>query len=254
MTRGFLRVHHLTMPEEPGSSLKELSEGLKSILERIADFFDIFDLSFIVSGATAISAFAFWGWRAGVSFPVVPPGWVQVISLVIACYVAGLVCFAVGRWIRMGWRWRSAEKRFYSWFVRVLEGHGLTNASPAKEYLERKQARGDWRLYVRLWAEVRQSSCLAASFSLLRRYWVMAATYDGVGIALMLWAVTLIGCVLGVAGAKPIDRWLGIPLACALGVSAIACSREAGRYVDYQVEELVASIAASRLNREKLLD
>lgn len=236
--------------EKSGSSLKEVGEGLKSILERIADFFDIFDLSFIVSGATTISAFAFWGWRAGLQFPTVPPGWIPVVGLVIACYVAGLVCFAVGRWIRMGWRWRSAERSFHSRFVRVLDGHGLTSVPAANDYLARKEARGDWRLYVRLWAEVRQSSSLAASFSLLRRYWVMAATYDGVAIALVVWAATFVGCAFGVAGAKAIDKWLALPLAVALMVCAVACSREAGRYVDYQVEELVASIAADRSTRE----
>jgi hypothetical protein len=232
--------------DKSDSSLKEVGEGLKSILERIADFFDIFDLSFIVSGATTISAFAFWGWRAGLQHPAIPTGWISAVGLVIACYVAGLVCFAVGRWIRMGWRSRSSEKRFHKWFVFVLDGHGLTGVPPFNEYLARKETRGDWRLYVRLWADVRQSSPLAASFSLLRRYWVMAATYDGVAIALVVWAATLVGCAFGVAGAKPIDKWLALPLTLVLLVCAVACSREAGRFVDYQVEELVASIAADR--------
>ena len=45
----------MTDPESIGA-LKEVGEGLKAILERVADFFDIFDLSFIVSGLTTAAA------------------------------------------------------------------------------------------------------------------------------------------------------------------------------------------------------
>lgn len=232
-------------PESTGP-LKEVGEGFKAILERIADFFDIFDLSFIVSGATSAAAIGFWGWRAQLNLPPVPSNWVSGVGLLIGCYVFGLVCFAVGRWIRMGWRWLRAEQIFYREFVRILEGHGLTAEQPFERYLQRRDARGDWRLYVRLWAEMRDSPALASSFSLLRRYWVMAATYDGVAIALVVWALAFGACAYGLGGATPITKWIGLPVALALLVAAVACSREAGRYVNYQVEELVASIAARR--------
>lgn len=193
-----------------------------------------------------MSALAFWSWRAGAQLPALPAGWIPISALLISCYVAGLVCFAVGRWIRMGWRWRSAEQNFYNWFVDVLDGHGPGESDLVADYLVRRKARGDWRLYVRLWAQVRQSPALATSFSLLRRYWVMAATYDGVAMSLVVWAASAVACAFGLAGAKPIDKWLALPGAGVLMLCALACSREAGRFVDYQVEELVASIAADR--------
>lgn len=235
-------------PESTGP-LKEVGEGFKAILERVADFFDIFDLSFIVSGATSAAAIAFWGWRAHVEMPPVPRNWVGGVGLLIGCYVLGLVCFAVGRWIRMGRRWLQSEQFFYQWFVQILQGHGLAAEQPFEQYLQRRDSRGAWRLYVRLWAEIRDSPALASSFSLLRRYWVMAATYDGVVIALVVWAAAFIACAFGVGGAKPIDKWVALPVALALSIAAVACSREAGRYEKYQVEELVASIAARRTAR-----
>jgi hypothetical protein len=98
--------------ESKGRS-KEVGEGFKVILERIADFFDIFDLSFIVSGTTSAAALAFWGWRAQIQVPPILKNWVGGVALVIGACALGLVCFVIGRWVRMGWRWRRAEWDFY---------------------------------------------------------------------------------------------------------------------------------------------
>jgi hypothetical protein len=154
---------------------KELGVGLGAILERIADFFDIFDLSFFVSGATTLAALTFWGWRAGIVIPAILPGWLQIAAFVIGSYVFGLICFAVARWPR--------------------------------------------------------------------RYWVMSATYDGLGIAILVWLLVIVGCIYGVGDAQPLNSAPGIVSCLALLVSAIACWGEAGRYIDYQMEELVACLA-----------
>lgn len=229
-----------------GGATGEIAEGLKSIFQRVADFFDILDLSFLVSGATAAAAIAFWGWRCHMPLPSLPSGWISTIAVLVLCYVSGLVCFAVGRWLRVGRRRTNAEHSHYQRLVSVLEGHGLTDQAPFREYLERTESRGDWRLYVRMWAELRIAPTLAPSFSLLRRYWVMAATYDGISVALFVWAAVLVLCSFGMGGCVPIDKWLAIPGAGTLVISSFACSHEAGRYVEYQVEELVASIVAKR--------
>jgi len=91
---------------------------------------------------------------------------------------------------------------------------------------------------VRLWAEVRQAPELAASFSLLRRYWVMAATNDGLVIALLAWSVVMRMCIFGAGGAQPIDPTLGLIAILVLLVSIIGFWREASSYVEYQMEEL----------------
>jgi hypothetical protein len=234
-------------PEEKSSdAIKQVGEGLKSILERIAGFFDIFDLSFIVAGATAFAAIAFWAWRAGFSMPAISPAWVFSAGIIIACYVSGLVCFACGRFLRMGLRKRKADDEFTGVFERILEGHGLDGAKEFADYINRTERRGTWRLYIRLWAEVRVSKAIAPSFAVLNRYWVMAATYDGLNMALIVWAFVCVMCALGVAGAKQISIWLAVPVAVLLLISAAACSREANRYNTYQAEELFASIAAKR--------
>jgi hypothetical protein len=232
--------------ESRRSVAKDAAEGLRAVLQRIADFFDIFDLSFIISGAVTLAALAFWGWRVRVPLPPLPEGWIAGIAVIVACYVLGVLCFAIGRWFRAGWRAERTGGGVNDKFLEVLQAHGLSKIPSISDYLDRRNAQGEARLYVRLWAEIRQCPDLATSFYLLRRYWVMAATYDGMVVALTVWMVTIVACVFGLGGGPPMDMFVGFIIVVALIVSAVACAREAGRYVDYQIEELVASIAAKR--------
>jgi hypothetical protein len=42
------------------TNMSELGQALKIIFEKLATFFDIFDLSFFISGALALGAIVFW--------------------------------------------------------------------------------------------------------------------------------------------------------------------------------------------------
>ena len=130
----------------------EAAEGLRAILQRIAGFFDIFDLSLIVSGAVTLAAFAFLDWRVHwINFPV-PEGWLYAVALILASYVLGLLCFVLGRWLRERWRWRRLQSGSNDLFRPILNGHGLSDTAPFSDYYERG---GGAELYTRLWAEVR---------------------------------------------------------------------------------------------------
>jgi hypothetical protein len=235
--------------QESGSKPQdEVRQGLSAILERIAGFFDIFDLSFFVSGATALAAVSFWCWQNGVSIRVEMPVWLQVMGFVIGSYVLGLICFAIARWPRRYLRWGRTEGGKRDTFREILRAHGLAEIPAIASYIGRADIRGEARLYVRLWADVRQAPGLAPSFSLLRRYWVMSATYDGLVIALFVWTVVIASLTLGLGGIQCIEPRLGAVVMLALLASAWACWGEAGRYVDYQIEELVASLAGRLLS------
>jgi hypothetical protein len=72
----------------------------------------------------------------------------------------------------------------------------------------------------------------------------MAATYDGLAIAIFSWIPALLfGLYIN---NNLIWKFFGLSVIVILilPVIAIACSREAGRYTRYQSEELVATIAA----------
>lgn len=225
--------------------MKELGDALKALLDKLSDFFDIFDLSFFVSGAAAIAALAFWSLRAGITLPSATSPWVNVLVVILACYIMGLLCFALGRWVRtcilIIFRRKSSDELL----IAALKTHGLYDEDRYKSYITEKAPDGARRLYTRLWAEIRQSDRLAPSLSLVRRYWVMAATYDGLAFALVVWMVVLIAVTLG-AGVEETERltWAVTgPVVGLLALSVAACLHEARRFMKYQVEDLVAALA-----------
>ena len=222
--------------------MKELGDALKSIFDKVGQFLDLFDLSFLISGAVTTGAVAFWCHKSGYSLSLPLDGWLSVFALFLTFYIAGLVSFALGRWPRTGAK--SASKSFDSFFELILKAHGLTDDPTCKDYLLRTAQRGGWRLYVRLWAEVRACPSAAPSLTLLNRYWVMAATYDGLFAAGAVW--TLVIASRTYWPAHDLSYVTGSVVVVAIGLSAYACFREAGRYLRYQVEELVAAIATEK--------
>lgn len=229
------------MAAADNSIARETIDGLKTILSRLAEFFDIFDLSFIVSGVTAASALTFWGWRADIRKPDIT-GVPMILGGLILCYVLGIVCFATGRWIRTSLRGSRLRKRLDNKLYDCALVHGQSADPLFKKYIEEKQF---MPLYTRLWATIRHTPELSQSFFLLKRYWVMAATCDGCAAALTIWALVLIICSLG-GCRQPINPTVSLPGAAVIIAGAVACWREAARYVEYQIEEITAAISEWR--------
>ena len=229
--------------------MKELGEALKAIFDKIGDFFDILDLSFFISGAAGFGAFTFWGYLYGMEWPKALTGGVGILAVLITCYLFGLFCFALGRLIGKVSRFNMKGENFGKRFCEILTAHGLIEQEPFKGYMARKESNGAWRLYVRLWAEIRQTPALSASMSLIRRYWVMAATYDGLSAAILMWIVVLIAWQFGSSSTPPPGRWIFILNVSLSIIMVVICLREAGRYVEYQMEELVATISSERSRR-----
>jgi hypothetical protein len=244
------------------ATMKALGDAIKMVLAKIGDFLDLFDLSFIVSGALGFSALWLWMTLAKVPLPPKQHGALPIILLLFASYITGMVFFAAGRSARRiigliarfgkrkntgkGEKAGAKGSRFDQFLVEVLKGHGLLNEAPFQEYFLRTDCRGIWRLYIRLWAEVRQADRLSPSLILLKRYWVMAATYDGLAVALLLWLVLLLRWLIGFEGVATLPAWVLVPAILLLALLAWGCFAEAGRYTENQVEEIVASIAAER--------
>jgi hypothetical protein len=227
-------------------ALKELAEAIRSIFEKVADFFDIFDLSFLVSGITALTAVLFWPPVRSLARLQITSTSAKFLLFLVGSYVAGLCCFAAGRSLRMGRRGPARFGRFDDLIFSILQAHGLVQFQPFSDYIRRAEDRGIWRLYIRLWAEARKKLHPSPTLSLLNRYWVLAATYDGVSVALLAWVALVIVWMIGMGFPEALTPWVGVPVVVGITLLAIACSREAGRYVHYQAEELIASIAAAR--------
>lgn len=218
-------------------------DTLSKVGDRIASLLDFFDLSFFVSGAASLTMFGAWFWLASIP-PLPAPTVLQILVAVPVAYAIGLANFAIGRCLRTRPRFLRGTEEFDQHFLTVLKAHNLDVQPSIASYLARSAERGTWRLYVRMWAEVRHSAAAQNSMSFLSRQWAMAAAYDGLatsallgsGLALSLEFLYLDPGVL---------RWgllAGTGVTCAAIVVVIG--REAKRLQDYSMEELVATIAA----------
>jgi hypothetical protein len=225
----------------------ELGEALRLIFEKIGAFFDILDLSFFVSGGVALAALWMWSEFAGFGLQYLD-GWLQVLVVLLGSYVAGLVCFAGGRWLRVAiLEWGKDDLAAAKELEDLLHAHDLVKDPAVANYIATKEThRGIKRLHVRMWAAMRKSKELANSLAFINRYWVMAATYDGLGFALMLWSSVVLLSLVSMGPIEGLSGAIGIPALVFLLFAAFGSFREARRLVDYQVEELVAAIAAYR--------
>lgn len=253
--------------------MKELGEALKLIFSKVAGFFDIFDLSFFVSGITSAAAIASFLHLAGVTVTTILASKIGIFLAALASYSLGLVSFALGRQFQRvvslvlnKKELKAAEEQF----IETLKAHGLAEQQPFKIYLpkekkesvekkklkkeekkklkeeEKKESNRIQALYTRLWAEIRHSEQISASLELLNSYWVKAATYDGLAVSFLLWsAVFLCNTFEWV-----VQNYLGRPISAFLATfflgASLTCLKEARRYREYQAKELVATIAAIR--------
>jgi hypothetical protein len=209
--------------------MRELARALNSLFDKVGDFFDIFDLSFFVAGTVCFAALAFGNHLGGFVHP--SDAGYPLVMFLVSCYVLGLVCFAGGRMLRPG-----RGVLFQAEFRTAVERHGL--GVKYAEYL--KSSTDAFLLYNRFWAELRQTRSLAPSFSLLRRYWSMAATCDGLSAALTVWWLVLLYWCVHVESTPWALRIAPLVL---LPLAVLLCRREAGRLSHIQVEELAATLA-----------
>jgi hypothetical protein len=245
--------------------MNELGQALKIIFEKLAAFFDIFDLSFFVSGAVALGAIVFWLHKKGFSdLPV--ERWLKVSIFILGSYAGGLICFAAARFIRQtliiplfiraarsihkklfekqkelklfGRKVKLIERPFDDQLPAILDAHGLSQTTAIQDYLQRTRSEGEWRLYIRFWGELRNAPEMALPLSFLNRYWVMAATYDGVAFALIVWFIVFAHCL---------DFNLEtVALLIIVAFMSVVCFHEASRYIHHQRENLVATITEKR--------
>ena len=236
--------------------MREIGEALRILFGKLSEFLDVFDLSFLISGGTALLAFMYLAWGLGVdvsTIPKEPTFFFVALAVILAAYVCGLICFALGRSVRRGLQaakapWYGltgkggfAERRLDP----VVMAHGLHREERLAHYFDGEDASP--YLYVRMWAELRHDPARVESMNLLNHYWKLAATYDGLAAAILLWIGIFLTTAVAPAGVVthtvvPVPVSLGLALVASLGF--FACCSEARRYDQYQLEELAASIAA----------
>ena len=244
--------------------MSTITDAAGKFADRIAELLDVFDLSFFVSGAVAVGAIV-WGARLDGLLEPKKGDEGEILSFldglsaesifaaVIMAYALGLVCHAIGRFVRgrkpLCWLGRSPAAcvehamRFHVLPERIkaIENTPLVGA-------EKASVRYD-EIYTRLWVHIRTDAELKESFALTKRYWILGATFDGLIIAVVPWLWPLLH------GADEARALIVVP---AIVGAAIFCVWQAHQYRQYQAGELVASVAhweaTQRRAQEKTAD
>jgi hypothetical protein len=211
----------------------ELSESAGKLADRLVELLDVFDLSFFVAGTAALVAIVLSLDLAGIGIEWSELPGLVVAAAIVGAYVVGLLCFALGRVLRsFSAPGQDPLRQFEngaSSLAPVLDFEAYFSAGkPERRQLE--------LLYNRLWVHVRTVPELKESFALLKRYWVLAATFDGLAVAVLAYngPVWLGRVTLGNLGAAA--------LSIATVVVAGFFLRQAAEYRRYQVDELVATV------------
>lgn len=236
--------------------MTEIVKTLEPVFQKIADFFNLFDLSFIVSGVVTSSALVFFLHSTGQIdiYEIHMKGFMFFIGVVVI-YAIGLVSWVIGRYLR----------GFYPRYIHVQNkfvDHSATDDILYKKYLPegekdlKKVEKNMKVLYGYMWVIVREKFSDKESYSILKRYWVQTATFDGLVSSFFLWALVFVS-VLFITPVKnltltqqghPINSVLGyIALAISI-ISMLAVRSEAIRYKKYQIGELVDTYIKSQRN------
>lgn len=222
---------------------------LQPLFKKIGDIFDLFDLSFLVAGGSSVLSIVYVAWMLGLHehVPTTGGGVAWFFFGLIMITVWGLLSFAVGPTFKRVFSRLPILRRapwdgtsFDAYLRDALEGHGLGEDPLVKQYLGREKSA--YRLYVRMWAEVRQSGQVTDSFELLRRFWVLTASFDALATSGMFWCAAF---ALGAAQPtlSPITQEASIAAAIISLLLGLSAAHEASRSRSNQVEELAATYA-----------
>lgn len=246
--------------------MNETAQSLQALLGRIGAFFDIFDLSFVVSGASSLAALLLVYKLHG---PSTFPDWLANVYggvlLVLSCYVLGMLSFVLGRLLRRillrllsG---KSFSQRLAQGVADAMKQHDLRPKDEDQstlagcirllEPLQDPKLRGKrpdpqaqsaaLRLYTLMWTQIRQQSDLTPSHILLSRYWVMAALCDGMVVSSVLWLGVLLSSLHRLEALQLVFlARLGVAMA---SLATLLFLREAERYAAVQVDDLVSTLA-----------
>lgn len=221
-----------------------ISQGLGSIFERISNFFHIFDLPFFVSGSVILGSMFFGGMQAfeiGIdSSPL--PNWLTIFFTLITTYVLGLMSFTIGRKLNESLRSKILKEKF----EKAIEHHHLNEIPTVKKYSLDNEDGENWYLYTRMWQDLVAHRSGSKIFKHLSRYWALTALYDSLAFAFVIWGLVLLILIISKTFITPLSVTISLLGAISFFILSHFAFKQAIIYYEYQIEDLVASSAASK--------
>lgn len=216
---------------------EDLAQTLARVVERLFGVLEIFDLSFFVSGSFSAGAILMYQQIAGTTAILGEPGWSAEFlgRFVLASYGFGLLCHGLGQRLRRLSiaRERPTAERLAACLKeepasRVYYRDFFDDQGPKRSAMD--------QLYSRLWAVVRDRGELKVSYDLLNKYWMLAASFDGLSMACLVWLLPILHAW---DPTRPIPTF-----ALTIGTVLLGwvCLAQARTYREYQMHELVATV------------
>jgi len=206
--------------------------GVQKIVDRIAEFFTIFDFSYFISGITTLAVICYGLWETNLFIPF-NNAFYNVIGCIIASYVCGLLSFVVGKYLRKKYidkQEKCGMSRFMYCFTEAM-------SYVKKQEYKKEDYRNDVDckiFYTEMWMHLRQNKEAAPTLAFLNKYWVLQAIYEG------LMASSLAGIIVGglLIGLEDF-HFIYVIIIVFSAVSFKACRYEATRYAETQITEVV---------------
>ena len=156
--------------------MEKWTRVLTKIAEKIFRVLDVFDFSYIISGATSCVLIYLYFLFTDNQDVLLKLNEIRWYIVILIAYILGLIMFATGRFIRQ--EILGGKKRKYDLFV----DYGITNKTD--EEID--------ALFCKYWDKL-QNSETSSEYEYYKRLWVMTAVYEGL---IGVWFYSLLFSIL----------------------------------------------------------
>lgn len=226
---------------------------LNGILHVIKDFFEVIDLSMIISGTLTILIIYWWQFLNGFTFEILHLKEYILLIHIIVAYCFGLTAFSLGRLIRRRVFGIIGNRTDIPYYNQKIDDHKLNNDANIKVYKSLgDSSRESLREF--LWSELRQNKNYGYSKTFLNKYWAMSVIFDSLAGFLLFFFIVIIDLFFGIYSAYIIcdnqPYQLKYIVFLIIIIFIFCFMKMAAIYDDYQDDELLASYAALVRSRD----
>lgn len=222
-----------------------MNESISKIIDKISDALNFFDFSFIVSGGLTFSIIYFTVDYLNISplfFNTINTP-LKIITCIGAIYICGLLSFAAGKNIRLAMlNLLNKERCFANIFkmtLKFIEKNGGNNSNEINSFINEEEC--ILKLYyTSMWLKLRHCADAEATIKHLNRFWVMQAVFEGLYFSFIL---AIICCAILMSVNQNFSYCIYITLS-----GAFICYKEAQRYAETQINEIVIAYNKFILN------
>ena len=222
-----------------------MADEIKSIVSKVSEGLNFFDFSFFVSGFLTFMIVEYVVNVLNYRY-LYYSSFVDYLLAIVFIYIAGIISFVAGRFLRTMLRNRfEVSEKPSKWYQVASFNYIYQNTF---SLLEVKIPEGVFQsdpslAYTQMWIEIRKEDTDGKCYGDLYRQWVMLAVCEGLLFSFLLSMSSAVFLM--------VYEWLAFDSTSMLAIYALAfvgsiigmlvCLREAQRYAENQIKEVIIS-------------